>query len=375
MNTVELFAGIGGFRVAADEYGMTTVFANDIDKNAVKVYKSIWGEDSIVEGDIHDYLEQIPDHEVLTGGFPCQPFSKAGKKQGIGDYRGTLFECIVYIVRSKKPQYFILENVNNLLYMNNGRHFRTILSALSDLNYKIEWRVFNAEQFGLPQHRQRIIIVGTRNRKTEESYFFEEDDEKRIDAETHDRIADYLSWDNIDKSKNFSDWGMAFKGKYVTSPIVEKQYVSHKTLLDVLQTEVDESFDFTQDTIERIKKSQYVNKYYNGVKILYNQGGGARMGYSIFGPEGVAPTLTASTSRHYERYKIGDKYRRLTNVEYARIQGFTDCHCKILTPYNQYKYYGNAVPPQIISHVFETVLNEKYRTLEKTNMTIFDFMR
>lgn len=375
MNTVELFAGIGGFRVAADEYGLTTVFANDIDKNAAKVYKSVWGDDSLTEGDIHDYLDSIPNHDVLTGGFPCQPFSKAGKKQGIDDFRGTLFESIVYIVDHKKPNYFILENVNSLLYMKNGRHFRTILSALSDLGYKIEWRVFNAEQFGLPQHRQRVIIVGTKHMNPEDSYFLEKEDEEKLSTNTLNAIASYTLWGEIEKSKNFSDWGMAFSGKYVSAPIIEKQYAPHRLLTEVLQDETDESFDFTADTLERIKNSEYVNKHYNGVQILYNQSGGARMGYSIFGPEGVSPTLTASTSRHYERYKIGDRYRRLTNIEYARIQGFSDHHCKALTPYNQYKYYGNAVPPQIISHVFDVVLNGKYRTLEKATKTIFDFMR
>ena len=168
---------------------------------------------------------------------------------------------------------------------------------------------------------------------------------------------------------------MALHGKYVSAPIIEKQYAPHRILAEVLETDVDDSFDFTIDTLERIKNSEYVNKYYNGVQILYNQSGGARMGYSIFGPGGVAPTLTASTSRHYERYKIGDRYRRLTNIEYARIQGFSDNHSSVLSVYNQYKYYGNAVPPQIIFHVFDVVLNQKIRTIKKASLTIFDFTR
>lgn len=373
MRTVELFAGIGGFRVAADKFGMTTVFANDIDNNAIKVYKSLWGSNSVMEGDIQKCLDLIPEHDVLTGGFPCQPFSKAGKKRGTNDYRGTLFESIVYVVKHKKPTYFILENVNSLLYMNHGSNFRTILLAFSDMGYKIEWRVFNAEQFGLPQHRQRVIIVGTRQMSPEESYFFEEYDEKQASLDIRNIIADYSLWAEIEKSKNFMNWGMAFKGKCVSTSVSERQYSPHKILKEILQPKVNESFDFTEDTLERIKNSEYVNKYYNGVQILYNQSGGARMGYSIFGVDGVAPTLTASTSRHYERYKINDRYRRLTNIEYARIQGFSDDHCKVLSPYNQYKYYGNAVPPQMVYHVFETVLNHKSRVIEKPMMTLFDF--
>ena len=98
------------------------------------------------------------------------------------------------------------------------------------------------------------------------------------------------------------------------------------------------------------------------------------MGYSIFGTEGMAPTLTASTSRHYERYKIGDRFRRLTNIEYARIQGFPDHHCDATTVYNQYKLYGNAVPPQIIDYAMKKLLSGKTIAIESTNLSLFDFM-
>ena len=211
--------------------------------------------------------------------------------------------------------------------------------------------------------------------KPEETYFFEKEDEQRTSEDMRNIIADYSLWNDIENSKKFSDWGMALHGKYVSAPIIEKQYAPHRILAEVLETDVDDSLDFTIDTLERIKNGEYVNKYYNGVQILYNQSGGARMGYSIFGPGGVAPTLTASTSRHYERYKIGDRYRRLTNIEYARIQGFSDNHSSVLSVYNQYKYYGNAVPPQIIFHVFDVVLNQKIRTIKKASLTIFDFTR
>jgi DNA (cytosine-5)-methyltransferase 1 len=326
-----------------------------------------------VEGDINSYIDFIPDHDILTGGFPCQPFSKAGKKQGIDDYRGTLFEAIVKIVRIKKPNYFVLENVNSLLYMENGRHFRTILYALSSLDYKIEWRVLNATSFGLPQNRERVIIVGSKNQKTNQSYFLDQNEFLNIPTKTLDVIARFNTWKDILQSKGkFSDWGMAYQGKFVSFDIPLPVYSPQKKLKDVLQSDVDLSFDFTADTLLRIEKSQYVNKYYNGVQILYNQAGGARMGYSIFGIDGVAPTLTASTSRHYERYCIGTAYRRLTNVEYARIQGFPDNHCKATSPYNQYKLYGNAVPPQMIEFVLHRIINNHYTEIEKQEFTLFD---
>ena len=375
IRTIELFAGIGGFRLAAEENNLETVWANDIDSMAVKVYKSIWGDGAIVEGDIDKFIADIPEHDFLTGGFPCQPFSKAGKKQGINDYRGTLFESIVRILKEKSPRYFILENVNSLLYMDNGANFRTILAALSELDYKVEWRVYNAESFGLPQHRERVIITGIKGINPTDSLLVDSTDEI-ITSDTYlSKISDYHQWDVIaEKTGKFSDWGMAHKGKYISCPITQNAYAASVKLSDILEDNVDESFDFTKDTLERIKNSQYVCKYYNGVQILYNQAGGARMGYSIFGVDGVSPTLTASTSRHYERYKVGEKYRRLTNVEYARLQGFPDNYCSAISPYNQYKYYGNAVPHQIISHVMKRILSEQKCTIKSSTLTLFDFL-
>ena len=112
LKTIELFAGIGGFRLAADKNNLETIWANDIDPIAAKVYKDAFEDDIFVEGDIHDFVNDIPNHDILTGGFPCQPFSKAGKKQGIEDYRGTLLEVIVNVRKQKNPKDCIVEKVN-----------------------------------------------------------------------------------------------------------------------------------------------------------------------------------------------------------------------------------------------------------------------
>lgn len=370
---IELFAGIGGFRLACDNLGIETVFANDMEPNAVKVYRDNFGENSIIQGDINTLLEQIPDHDILTGGFPCQPFSRAGKKKGIDDYRGTLFETIVKIVNDKKPDFFVLENVNSLLFMQGGRHYRTILFALSNLGYKIEWRVFNAMEFGLPQHRERVIIVGSKYGKPNESYLLCED-LKSVSNENIERISNYECWDDIVKcGSNFKYWGMAYNGRFVTLQINEHTKTDI-SLDSVLQnpSDVSETYDYTDDTLKRIEKSVYVNKLYNGVRILYNQNGGARMGYTIFGTDGVSPTLTSSTSRHYERYKVGDKYRRLTNIEYARLQGFPDEHCKSVSPYTQYKLYGNAVPHQIVEYVLSKVIGGDFTEIKSHSERLFD---
>lgn len=365
INTIELFAGIGGFRLASDSLGLKTIWANDINVDAVKVYKDNFGDNSIVQGDINDLIESIPQHDILTGGFPCQPFSKAGKKQGVQDFRGTLFEAIVKILSTKQPSFFVLENVNSLLYLDGGKNYQTILAALSSLDYKIEWRVFNAMEFGIPQHRERIIIVGSKNRSICESYLLYPDEVESLDNKFKDRIAQWDIWEPIVETtriKPFNEWGMAFNGKFTTMPI--KQHINEGlTIKSILQDDVGEEFDYTKETLKRIENSIKVDRFYNGVQIKYNQKGGARMGYTIFGTDGVAPTLTASTSRHYERYQIGDRFRRLTNVEYARLQGFPDNHCNAVKPYIQYKLYGNAVPHQIVQYALTRLTQNQFASI------------
>src|SRR5665213_3197846 len=158
-----MFAGIGGFRLGADSLGIETVWANDIEDKACAVYRDRFGERSVLKADVRSIdPDSIPAHDILSGGFPCQPFSNAGKKQGIEDPRGTLFQSIVDVLGKKRPRYFVLENVKRLLEMERGRHFATILSSLSALNYRIEWRLLNACHFGLPQNRQRVFITGIR---------------------------------------------------------------------------------------------------------------------------------------------------------------------------------------------------------------------
>lgn len=159
------------------------------------------------------------------------------------------------------------------------------------------------------------------------------------------------------KSKN-SNWGIAYKNQMYTQhlPFLTDTKPRQK-LRDILQDEstVDSQFYFTTDTLERIKQSKPVNRYCNGVEILYNQDGGARLGYTIFGTNGITSTLTASTSRHYERYKVGDKFRRLTNIEYARLMGFPDDWCRVARIYNQYALFGNAIVPACVEWVCKRI--------------------
>lgn len=364
LTTVELFCGIGGFRVAADRLGIKTLWANDFSPLACKVYRERFSSDVLREGDIAELVSEIPEHDILTGGFPCQPFSAAGKKKGIRDARGTLFQTIVDVVRERQPRYFVLENVKRLLSMELGTHFATVLSALTSLGYFVEWRVLNAKHFGLAQNRERVVILGTRvdgyNRENFHAYEKIRLSELAYATPGIDQILrDVGSWRKLDKHRStFPNWGVAFGAFYVAHELNDfLEKIPTKSLLDVLEENPGEEYDYTAQTLNRLHMNEVVDRYVNGVEIVSNQSGGARMGYTIFGANGIAPTLTASTSRHYERYKIGDRYRRLSPIEYARIQGFADNHCSAVRGYDQYALLGNAVPPPMIEWVLRKVLS------------------
>jgi DNA (cytosine-5)-methyltransferase 1 len=160
---IDLFAGIGGFHSALKQLGGECVFASEIDKHARETYKHNHGiDDRIFNDDICAISPtNIPNHQILCAGFPCQPFSQAGRKEGFKDEkRGNLFFNIVDILEAKRPQAFILENVRHLVNHDEGRTFATILSYLKELDYEVSYKVIKASDFNVPQHRARIFIVG-----------------------------------------------------------------------------------------------------------------------------------------------------------------------------------------------------------------------
>jgi len=184
MKFIELFAGIGGFRYglgrSSENEGQglqgardrgernsqqlnvssnrfDCVYANEWDKYAAQIYRRHYGE--IDTRDIRD-VSDVPDHDLLTAGFPCQDFSVAGKGAGLDGTRGTLFYEIARILKSKRPRHLLLENVKGLLSAQDGKNFPTILGVLSDLGYRVEWMVLNSKHFGVPRNRERVFIIG-----------------------------------------------------------------------------------------------------------------------------------------------------------------------------------------------------------------------
>ena len=174
---IDLFCGIGGFHYAAASLGLRCVFASDIDEAARRQYHRNFG--MVPEGDITRIdAGQIPDHDMLFAGFPCQPFSIIGNRAGTDDRRGVLVYEIIRILRAKQPAAFVLENVKQFASAGRGRVMAEVLQKLEDAGYATNWTVLNALDYGLPQRRERVIIVGVRGepaRHTTISWLTEKD--------------------------------------------------------------------------------------------------------------------------------------------------------------------------------------------------------
>jgi DNA (cytosine-5)-methyltransferase 1 len=292
---IDLFAGIGGFHLAADALGGKCVFASEIDAEAKRAYKENFKMEP--QGDITQIpASDIPDHDVLLAGFPCQPFSIIGKKLGFEDIRGTLFFEIARILEEKKPKMFVLENVKQLKTHNNGKTLKTILKKLESLNYKVYNEVLNALDFGLPQKRERIIIAGFLN-----------------------------------KAVNFSFPNPKLEGK----------------LEDILEAEVNIDMKyFASETIVKKRKEKHKSEFYPG--IWHENKGGNISSY----PYSCALRAGASYN-----YLLVNGIRRLTPREMLRLQGFPDTFKIVCNDSQTRKQAGNAVPVNMIKAVLKEALN------------------
>jgi DNA (cytosine-5)-methyltransferase 1 len=160
---IDLFAGIGGFRIALDSSGGKCVYSSELNPSCREVYKANFGDDPA--GDIKQADENsIPDHDVLAGGFPCQAFSIAGNKRGFEDTRGTLFFEVLRIAKAKRPKVLFLENVKNLVHHDGGKTLEVIRTSLEEQGYHFSWEVLNTKDFGLAQNRERTIIVAAKEK-------------------------------------------------------------------------------------------------------------------------------------------------------------------------------------------------------------------
>ncbi|MDR2601170.1 MAG: DNA (cytosine-5-)-methyltransferase [Spirochaetaceae bacterium] len=292
---IDLFAGIGGFHQAASALGGKCVFASEIDAEAARAYAANYNMTPY--GDITQIeAPEIPDHDVLLAGFPCQPFSIIGKKLGFDDIRGTLFFEIVRILKEKKPKLFILENVKQLKTHNNGNTLKTILKKLESLDYKVYNEVLNALDFGLPQKRERIIIAGFLN-----------------------------------KNVNFSFPNPRLRGSLEN--VLEKDRV------------VDKKY-FASERIAQKRKARHKSEYFPA--IWHENKGGNISSY----PYSCALRAGASYN-----YLLVNGERRLTPREMLRLQGFPDSFKIVCNDTQTRKQAGNAVPVNVIKAVLCEALN------------------
>jgi DNA (cytosine-5)-methyltransferase 1 len=292
---IDLFAGIGGFHQAADALGGNCLFASEIDAEAKRAYTENYRVSP--HGDITQIeASEIPDHDVLLAGFPCQPFSIIGNRLGFDDIRGTLFFEIARIIKSKKPKIFVLENVKQLSTHNKGKTLKTIIKTLEDLDYRVYKTILNALNFGLPQKRERTIIVGFLN-----------------------------------KSVDFSFPNPHLQGK----------------LEDILENDddIDPKF-FASERIVRKRKEQHKSEF--NPSIWHENKGGNISSY----PYSCALRAGASYN-----YLLVNGVRRLTPREMLRLQGFPDSFNIVCSDSQTRKQAGNAVPVNVIKAVLKEALH------------------
>jgi len=298
---IDLFAGIGGLRIPFEKLGGECVFSSEIDTAAVQTYYTNFRE--MPEGDITTIPgDEIPEHDLLLAGFPCQPFSIAGvsknkslgRKHGFGHAtRGTLFFDVARIIEHHRPAAFVLENVKGLMSHDKGRTYQVIRGRLEDeLQYNITSRVLDAKNV-VPQHRERIFIVGFR-----------------------------------------ADLGIDFEFPEIKS--------TNMKLVDILET------DLSDADIERFTLSDHLWKYLQDYKQKHSRAGNG-FGFGLVGPDDIARTLSARYYKDGSEILIkqnGRNPRKLTHVEARRLMGFPENF--ISHPTQSYKQFGNAVVPKIV---------------------------
>ena len=333
---IDLFAGIGGIRLPFQQLGGECVFSSEWDKFAQRTYAANYGE--VPSGDITQIIaSDIPDHDILMGGFPCQSFSQAGLKKGFEDTRGTMFFEIQRILGEKRPKVFLLENVKQLRGHDKGRTLQTILNILTGesdlplddvpmsadarealgkkLNYWVDYKVLRAADFGIPQNRERIFIIGF-----DRDYFGE----------------------NIDFNKIFK-WPEPTNQPTKVGDILESQEI-----LDTLEDKYTIS--------DKLWAGHLRRKAEHGIK-------GNGFGYSLFNRES-SYTNTIS-ARYYkdgsevliDQSHLGKNPRKLTPRECARLQGFPDDFIVDAVSQGQiYKQFGNSVCVKVIQAVAKQIV-------------------
>lgn len=301
---IDLFAGLGGFRLALESLGAKCVYSNEWDPHAQKVYADNFGH--IPEGDITKVDEKtIPNHDILCAGFPCQAFSISGKQRGFEDSRGTLFFDVARIVKEKKPKIVFMENVKNFATHDGGKTLSVVKSTMEELGYTFHQKVLNSVTYGMPQKRERIYMVCFRN----------------------------------DLDINTFKFPKPFKlTRYVNDFLLKDETIVESLYID----RPDTYYNDTED-----------NKYSDKpIRLgIVNKGG---QGERIYSTKGIAITLSAHGGGAFAKtggYLVNGRPRKLHPRECARLMGFPDSY-KISSSFNQaYKQFGNSVVIDVLQYI------------------------
>ena len=338
---IDLFAGIGGFRQGFEKVGFNCVFSSEMDEHAQEMYYENFKERPF--GDITQIdVEDIPNHDILLAGFPCQPFSIAGEKKGFNDTRGTLFFDIARILETKKPKVVVLENVKHFKNHDKGKTLKVILQTLNDLGYTTNWDVLNAKDFGVAQNRERTIIIGSLN-------------------------------------------GVEFNFNGLTKK--ESVYIK-----DILEEGDFEYLDESEYTLIENPKRQpsglifcgYRNKKIRSKGVRENTEHLSRVHKQpnrIYSSEGTHPTLSAQeSSGRYFIYHKG-KVRKLTQKECFRLMGFPDDFKLIGSQAKLYNRVGNSIVVPMVQEIAREVeiqlLSDEFRehyVQKSKQVSLFDFL-
>ena len=317
---IDLFAGIGGFRLALEELHGECIFSSEIDTECAKTYAINFGD--YPSGDITKIKPtEIPEHDILCGGFPCQPFSISGKMKGFGDTRGTLFFSILEIIEAKQPKIVFLENVKHLKDHDNKKTLKTIVKHLEALGYKTEWYLLNAKDFGLAQNRERIIIIGNK--------------EKRFDFSKINKTDSKTIKDIMEEKANF-----------------EYLKPSEYTILPKSQWKKQSSgliFCGYRNKSIRVNGTRPDTEHLSRVHKQPNR---------IYFIDGTHPTIPSQESSGRFWIYDGKKVRKLTLNECYRLQGFPDNFQKVSSVGSCYNQIGNAVAVPMIQEVGKQILKQ-----------------
>jgi DNA (cytosine-5)-methyltransferase 1 len=332
---ISLFSGVGGFDLALDRAGFQNVFCSEIDKYAVETYNENFNHP--VSGDITQIdASDIPTHDILVGGFPCQAFSIAGHRKGFEETRGTLIFDVFRVLNHHKPKVFLLENVKGLLNHNKGKTFSYITTVLREIGYDVHCAVLNSKDFGLPQNRERVFIVGFSDFVDYFTFSFPRP--TGIKTSVNDILEE-----NVDEKYFLSDETIKYHLKRKEDNKAKGKGFGASFLTPSAYTTNTISARYGKDGSDALIKTGSVNNSQSG---------------QIYSPSGLGVTLKALGGGQGAKtglYDVNSRVRRLTPRECFRLQGFPDTFKLPCSDTQSYRQAGNSVSVPVIEAILKEI--------------------